>query len=189
MRGIRELSVGHSHEIRNTHYVEVITMSLHNFSPKRVLNEDARARSINLLGECAVDGSTVQAVLLVEKTHFSGEFVQRLHSGAAFERLDCIGQNDVYTWEFGWLAGPDAHVKMTLICPAGDDVVAKYSSEDIYMIVETPHLYESVTHPWIESIPAIKKQWVYNILDGKSEQETVLYSDDDPVTGFMVCSC
>ncbi|WFD34120.1 5'-(N(7)-methyl 5'-triphosphoguanosine)-[mRNA] diphosphatase [Malassezia cuniculi] len=161
-------------------------MSLHEFKPKRVLNEDPRARTVNVLGECQIDGNATQAVLLVEKTHFASNFIDRLRDGSAFERLECIGQNDIYTWEFGWLGGTDAHTKMTLICPASDDVVAKYSACDTYMVLETPEVYKNVTEPWIASIPAKKKQWVYNILEGISEQESVLYSDDDEQTGFML---
>lgn len=169
------------------HDVEVTTMSLHGFRPIRVLDQDARARTINVLGECQIDGGS-NAVLLVEKTNFGSAFVERLRDGSAFERLECIGQNDVYTWEFGWLADGDAHTKMTLICPASDDVVAKYSAQDIYMVNETAELYKRITQPWIASLPLSKKQWVYNILDGVSEKNSVLYSDDNPKSGFVVRS-
>ena len=107
----------------------------------------------------------------------------------AFSRLETIGQNDVYTWVLGYQKDGSqggAHSKLTLICPAGNGVVEKYSAHERRMIIETPQLYEKVTEPWIESIPRSKTQWVRNILDGVSESESVLYRDDDPKSGFVL---
>jgi len=147
---------------------------------------------VNLLGTCKQeDGSSVPAVLLLEKTAYSKAFVDALgaQSEDTFTRLEQIGQNDVYNWMFGWPRDgitDDAHTKMTLICPADDAAVAKYSAQERTMIIETPDIYERVTRPWIDAIPESKKHWVYNILDGKSERESVLYRDDDPKSGFII---
>lgn len=40
--------------------------------------------------------------------------------------------------------------------------------------------------PFIDSIPPSKKQWIYNILEGKKEVDRVLYRDSDPNTGYCV---
>lgn len=147
---------------------------------------------MNLLGRCTDEqGEVHNAVLLLERAHYSAEFLALFKQGAlgAFSHVESIGQNDVYTWVLGWqqdTAKSGAHSKMTLICPAGDEVVAKYSKHERRMIIETPQMYRDVTKPWISSIPASKTAWVRNILDGVSERESILHRDDDPHTGFVL---
>lgn len=133
----------------------------------------------------------VPAILLMEKTHFTPAFVQSLSQGLEknFARIDFIGQNDIYHWVFGWPGvdgDADPACKMTLLCPATDELIAKYSATERRLIVETPHMYDTVTRPWIQSLPPSKTQWVHNILNGVSEQESVLYRDDDPQRGFVL---
>ncbi|WFD22660.1 5'-(N(7)-methyl 5'-triphosphoguanosine)-[mRNA] diphosphatase [Malassezia equina] len=127
----------------------------------------------------------------MDKTHFSPQFLGTIETGltSAFSRLESIGQNDIYTWVFGWQhASKDeqAHTKMTLICPATDELIAKYSTPERRMVLETPHMYKTVTRPWIDSLPVSKTAWVRNILEGVSEQESILYNDTDPQTGFVL---
>ena len=165
--------------------------SLPCFELERILYEDPRAKSVNLLGQCEHQGERVPALLLMEKTHFTPAFLASLQQGLehTFSHLEQIGQNDIYTWVFGWTSDQvhtDAHTKMSLICPANSDLIAKYSAPERRMIIETPHMYETVTKPWIESLPASKVTWVHNILNGESERESVLYNDEDPKTGFVL---
>lgn len=144
-----------------------------------------------MLGACEINGQVAPAVLLLERAFYPESFVESMKHGPqeAFSRLETIGQNDVYTWVLGYQKDGSqggAHSKLTLICPAGNEVVEKYSAHERRMIIETPQLYEKVTAPWIESIPRSKTQWVRNILDGVSESESVLYRDDDPKSGFVL---
>lgn len=155
------------------------------------LIEDARSRVVNLLGACSYDGQETAALLLMEKTHFSPQFLDTIETGLshAFSRIESIGQNDIYTWVFGWQAASkneQADVKMTLICPATDELIAKYSTPERRMVLETPHMYRTVTKPWIDMLPTSKTAWVRNILQGISEQESILYNDDDPKAGFIL---
>lgn len=41
----------------------------------------------------------------------------------------------------------------------------KHTDQNFHMVVETQHVYEQITLPYIESIPKEKIEWVYNILD------------------------
>ncbi len=50
-------------------------------------------------------------------------------------------------------------------------------------VVETPELYERVVRPYIESLPASRIEWVYNILNKTAEAERLIFEDPDPVTG------
>lgn len=59
----------------------------------------------------------------------------------------------------------------------------------VSILAETPQLYRTKVLPWIVSQPTSRIQWVFNILEGKT-QETVLHDDPDPLTGFVVrASC
>ena len=160
--------------------------SMSDFVLDRVLYEDPRAKTANLLGTCTTNDVPKRALLLLEKTHYTPTFLSSLRLSTTFPRRETIGRNDIYTWMFGWdRDGHDAPTKMTLICPATDDLIAKYSAPHRRMMIETPHMYQAVTRPWIESLPASKTTWVQNILQGISETESVLYSDPDPKTGFV----
>ncbi|KAJ2849385.1 hypothetical protein GGI22_005545, partial [Coemansia erecta] len=50
----------------------------------------------------------------------------------------------------------------------------------------TPQLYSQITRPYIESQPASRIQWVYNILSKKTESERIIFEDPDPVNGFVI---
>jgi m7GpppX diphosphatase len=106
---------------------------LDGFKLIRILDQDPKHKSANLLGEftsTAQDGSTSvdQAVLILEKTHFSEQFYSRLEAptrastsggerttkapkldadaavldgaerDAVYAAVSDLGQNDVYTW-------------------------------------------------------------------------------------------
>lgn len=56
-------------------------------------------------------------------------------------------------------------VKINLIYPATETHVRKHTDQNFHMVVETQEIYEKITRPYIESIPAEKIEWVYNILE------------------------
>lgn len=96
------------------------TSVLAGFQLTRVLDQDAKTRTAALLG--TFDG--VEAILLLEKTHFSAKFFETLGETADSEpeakkvktgdsdevtprlqhisRLRHLGQNDIYTWLLAW---------------------------------------------------------------------------------------
>jgi len=76
-------------------------------------------------------------------------------------------------------------VKSTVIYPATDKHIEKYSICQKYLINETPDLYETVTLPYITS-SQFSLDWVYNILDHKQETERIVFEDKDPETGFIL---
>lgn len=109
-----------------------------------------------------------------------------------FSQVRSLGQNDIYTWLLAWLSPHrdgvenNADVKLTLICPATQIHVDKYSAQRKVMVSETPEMYAKKVLPWIESFPPSRIQWVYNILEHKKEAETILYEDPDPKSGFVI---
>lgn len=115
--------------------------------------------------------------------------------------------NDIYSTILGWYAPTarqSADVQISGICPATEKVrllrfihrdpahslpqqhIKKYSQQVSRIVRETPSLYQEVVEPYMASVPASSTSWVYNILDGKSEAENVIFRDDDPDTGFVL---
>lgn len=207
--------------------------ALDGFKLTKILDQDPKLKSANLLGEFTTtspDGSSSveQAILIVEKTHFSDGFYDRLRDPekypvrwldkgkeipskrpitdedvtAAFDlggrilfsELSDLGQNDIYTWLLAWFnrsgvktaPKPDADVKMTLIRPATQVHIDKYSAQRKVMVYETSEMYTQKVLPWIESFPVSRIQWVYNILEHKKEADSILYEDPDPKNGFII---
>jgi len=66
-----------------------------------------------------------------------------------------------------------------VICPASDRDVQKHSEQSFQFIRETPEIYNNVTKPFIDGIDAKAIEWVYNILDGKKEVESVIADHED----------
>ena len=64
-----------------------------------------------------------------------------------------------------------------MIYPATPLHIAKYSKKKFCFISETRDRYETIVRPYIEK-NQLNPQWVYNIIDGKSEQERVLLKAD-----------
>ncbi|KAH7908230.1 HIT-like domain-containing protein [Hygrophoropsis aurantiaca] len=66
-------------------------------------------------------------------------------------------------------------VKISVIFPATDIHIRKYTRQEIAMVRETPSLYTQVVRPYIETLPEAHSQWISDIISGKSEAEAVLY--------------
>ncbi|KAF5377947.1 hypothetical protein D9615_006755 [Tricholomella constricta] len=163
---------------------------LNKFKFKRLINEDPLTHSLILLGSfpVPVDGSTesedVMAIVRIEKTALDPAQAQHLFADDGIvKRIALEESTDIYTWLFGWL-GEDRErdIKINVICPATDIHIRKYTKQEVFMVRETPELYESTVKPYITAFPAARTQWVENILLGLSEQNKVLYSSPD----FMI---
>ncbi|EPQ29803.1 uncharacterized protein PFL1_02476 [Pseudozyma flocculosa PF-1] len=216
----------------DAHSAQEPTHLLDSFRLERILDQDPKQKSANLLGtlEHGDASQPQQAILILEKTHFSeasfscigrhtrgsdnGEAssepptksakLDKTHPeqhglsasarGSLLESVANLGQNDIYTWLLAWLSPSsapdgqrrDADVKLTLICPATQTHIDKYSAQRKLMVYETPQMYTDLVLPYIESIPPSRIQWVYNILEHKKEADTILYEDPDPEAGFIL---
>ena len=53
------------------------------------------------------------------------------------------------------------------------------------MIRETPESYEKITLPFLEK-EQFSVDWVYNVLEHKTEQDRIIIEDSDAVNGFML---
>ncbi|PWN31767.1 scavenger mRNA decapping enzyme [Meira miltonrushii] len=171
---------------------------LHDFKLVRVLNEDARSKSAILLGNFPTgEAGSEQAIVIMEKTHFSNSFYENLSTDAdkssSLSNFKSLGSNDVYHWVLGWMATPntassdvDAHVKLTIIRPATEAHILKYTEQEKFMVTETPETYAGIVEPWIKNQPVERIQWVYNILEKKKEADTILFERQGSSDGFII---
>lgn len=74
---------------------------------------------------------------------------------------------------------------MTAIYPATEKHFKKYQFQPVHMINESAELYTTVTRKCIEE-EQFSLQWVYNILEHKSEAERIVFEDTDPEIGFIL---
>lgn len=120
-------------------------------------------------GKCGDD----QALLLLKKSGLNpataGTMAVQATSHETF-RNDKFSKFDVHLTDT-WNA--------ELICPVTDEDVMKYSQQDFLLIREDAKLYNAVTKPFIESTGPEQLAWVYSILDGEAEAQSVLASNDD----------
>ena len=65
-----------------------------------------------------------------------------------------------------------------MVYPATSLHIKKYSKKDYCFIRETRDRYETIVRPHIEK-NQLNPQWVYNIIDGKSEQDRIILQAED----------
>jgi len=161
---------------------------LKNFRFERVINEDPTTHSLILLGTLpcptqndSPEGERVAAIVKVEKTALDAEHAKHFFSDTGLvKRVALEGSTDIYTWLFGWLGEErERDIKISVIFPATQVHISKYTKQEVLMVRETPDLYERIVKPYIAAFPATRTQWAENILLGLSEQDKVLYSSPD----------
>lgn len=78
-----------------------------------------------------------------------------------------------------------AELKVSIIYPATEKHINKYSAQEFFLIEETPEMYSNVTLPFLMN-EQFTLDWVYNILEHKQEADRIIYEDLDPTDGFML---
>ncbi|KAI5477564.1 scavenger mRNA-decapping enzyme DcpS [Pseudohyphozyma bogoriensis] len=156
----------------------------------RVLSEDTRAGVVYLLGTAIPAGTSEPqtAIIKIEQTPYDLAELPTLKDEKTWDRLETKTTNDIYGTFLGWYAPgkKSADIQLSSICPATDKHIKKYSQQNSRLVRETPALYRSVVEPYINSLSPKQINWVYQILDGVSEAENVIYRDEDPETGFVL---
>ena len=160
------------------------------FKLTRLLNQDQAGRRISLLG--TVDAQP--AVLIAERAAFATDHAHLASFPTSLTRIKNLGANDIYSW---FLAnsnpnpsnpsngGDDEPVavppdfKINLIYPCTEKHIKKYSAQPTRVVTETPFIYTSYVRPWIRrQREKGTLTWIYNILEGRTEQEDVIYRED-----------
>ncbi|KAF4631906.1 hypothetical protein G7Y89_g6220 [Cudoniella acicularis] len=156
------------------------------FKFERVLNQDQAGRRIILYGQI----NAQPAVLLLERAPFPNSTSYLSPLPSTLTTLKNLGANDIYFW---YLACSSANspnppgttereeddfsdLKINLIYPCTEQHLKKYSKQGVRMVTETAAIYKNKIRPYMESKRAGGRlNWVYNIIEGKTEVKDVIY--------------
>ncbi|KAJ5489500.1 hypothetical protein N7539_004390 [Penicillium diatomitis] len=164
------------------------------FQIEKLLKQDQHGRRITLLGSI----NNQQGILTAERAAFateSLEVIQAFHS--AITRVKNLGDNDIYRWYLASSTGSNSSqsadsqqdLKLNLIWPCTAKHIKKYSDQQVRMVTETSEIYHQHVQPFMQA----KREeghlnWVFNILEGRTEQEDVIMRDagQGPEDGFLM---
>ncbi|GFF42867.1 hypothetical protein IFM58399_06754 [Aspergillus lentulus] len=161
------------------------------FEVDRLLKQDQSGRRIAILG--SIDGK--QGILIAERAAFATQSLEVLKAfHAAISRVNNLGDNDIYRW---YLANSGAgqgeqqfhDLKLNLIWPCTEKHIKKYSDQQLRMVTETPEIYRDYVRPYMSAQREEGRlNWVFNILEGRTEQEDVILRDagEGPDDGFLM---
>lgn len=149
------------------------------FKYTNLLNTDSGGRRLILQG--TISGEP--ALLIAERGAFSTDLKYLASFSRLITHLQNLGENDIYRW---YLANslPDNGVdeptppdlKVNLISPATEKHVRKYAFQQVRAVVETAEIYRKWVRVYMERCREEGRlNWVFNILEGRSEQENVLF--------------
>lgn len=152
--------------------------------------DEAGRRSI-LLGKI----SNEPALLILERAPFPSSTAYLSQIPFTLQTLKNLGVNDVYFWYLATStpysttepAGEFADLKINLIYPCTEQHIKKYSKQGVRMVVETPEIYRDSVKPYmLAKREQGRLNWVFNIIDGKTEVEDVIYRGRDGDEGFLL---
>jgi len=149
------------------------------FKFQKLLNQDQGGRRAVLQG--TISGEP--ALLLAERAAFSNEESYLSSFSRLITHVNNLGANDIYHWYManckpdGTLDQPTPpDLKINLIYPCKDSHIRKYSFQQSRVVLETPAIYALHVRPYMQQYREEGKlNWVFNILEGRKEQENVLY--------------
>ena len=145
------------------------------FRFERLLNQDQAGRRVTLLGKI----ESKPALLTLERAAFpdNTKTLERFH--ASLTSIANLGANDIYHWYLASsrptkIAPPD--LKLNLIYPCTEQHIRKYSLQGVRMVTETPEIYAKYVWPYMKKKrDEGRLNWVYNIIEGRTEQEDVTF--------------
>ncbi|RFU29490.1 hypothetical protein B7463_g6858, partial [Scytalidium lignicola] len=166
------------------------------FKLERVLNQDQAGRRTALLGKI----HDKHAVLVLERAPFPTSESYLAQTPATLQALKNLGANDVYFWylassgaantQHDVLSSEYADLKINLIYPSTEQHVKKYSKQGVRSVVETPQIYAEKIRPYmLGKREQGRLNWVWNIIEGKTEVEDVIYRTPkgrDGDEGFLI---
>ncbi|CAF9917166.1 MAG: hypothetical protein HETSPECPRED_003159 [Heterodermia speciosa] len=159
------------------------------FKLEKLLNQDQAGRRIALLGTI----NSSQALLLLERAAFptNPEVLKSFH--AALTNIKNLGDNDIYRWYLASTGASDegsTDLKLNLIYPCTEQHIRKYSPQAVRLVTESPEIYKSHIQPYMrKKRDEGRLNWVFNILEGRTEQEDVILRDNgqgSPEDAFLL---
>ncbi|XP_026324530.1 m7GpppX diphosphatase [Hyposmocoma kahamanoa] len=158
-------------------------LKLEDFIPEKVLNNNTNRKTVCVQGK--FKDKTGVGLIVLEKNAFKEEELDENGYFSEDSELRTLFQNDIYGNFECFPRSSINGLRATIIFPATENHIVKYSRQEVHLVSETPELYQTLTLPHIES-KQFNIQWVYNILDGKKEQDRVIYDNKCEKEGFLI---
>lgn len=153
----------------------------------RLLNSDQAGRRISLLG--TIDDQP--ALLIAERAAFDTSKSNLTTFSTSLRNIKNLGANDIYAW-FLANSNPSSDAqappdfKLNLIYPCTQKHINKYEAQGLRMVTETPEIYIRYVRPYmLRQREKGALNWVFNIIEGRTEQEDVMYRETGD-EGFLL---
>lgn len=142
--------------------------------------------------------------MIAERAAFSAEDAHLRTFSQSVDHIQNLGANDIYNWFLASTSNPPVNsdgatvvqppdLKLNLIYPCTAQHIAKYSAQGVRIVTETPTIYRDHIRPFMqEKRDAGRLNWVFNIIEGRTEQEDVIFrehsskSSDNEDEGFLL---
>ena len=138
------------------------------------MSQDQNGRRVTLLGRI----HDQPALLTAERAAFSNDESTLKAFHAALTQVKNLGDNDIYRWYLassGTSEGAPPDLKLNLIYPCTDKHIRKYSPQEVRVTTETPEIYANYVRPYMQRMrDEGRLNWVFNILEGRSEQKDIV---------------
>lgn len=169
---------------------------LNQFELVRVLNNNSGHKTVSLLGHFGDLSRDNYAIVLLEKTAFTekqiqtqqGESERNVRQDSFFSERSQLRTefiNDIYG-NFLCVADPEINqLKVTIIYPATEKHIVKFSAQPKYLVEETAQDYQTVTLPHLEQ-EQLSLEWLYNVLEHRKEKDRIVFEDPSDETGFIL---
>ena len=78
--------------------------------------------------------------------------------------------------------------KITMVNPATQKIIRKYTKKKFQLVYETAEIYKNVVQPYLSNqVNLNSNSWIHNILDGKAEADRTIFHDkENNETGFLL---
>ena len=183
--------------------------TLAGFTVQKVLRHDTWNRQTALLGTFSADSSessitnSVKSIVILKQDPFDAssivpsDSIEVVHQTlleilSAPDSLEIYKENDVFSYHKmssnldKTNIGNLTNISCEIIDPCSWPDIQKYMNKQKVTLIETPAMYEQLTLPYIASIPKKRTQWVFDILEGRAEQDCILCAADGVETGYVV---
>lgn len=141
---------------------------------------DQAGRRISLLGSIR----SKPALLTLERAAFTTDEDSLRAFLTCVSNVKNLGANDIYHWYLASSSSKNtqsqkvevpADLKVNLIWPCTEQHVRKYSPQAVRMVTETAEIYAEYVRPFMqEKREQGRLNWVFNIIEGRTEQEDVI---------------
>ncbi|XP_057313843.1 m7GpppX diphosphatase-like isoform X2 [Hydractinia symbiolongicarpus] len=158
-----------------------VSNKLEGFNVIKVLLNDVKSKRVHVHGK--FEDSEDDVIITLVKTPFSAESVECVLSEDTTLKEEF--NNDIYS-QHSALTKPENNViTAQIIRPATEKHLMKYLDQKLYLLNETAEDYKTKTLPYLET-QKFSLNWVYNILDHKTETDRIVCEDPDKKTGFIL---